>query len=387
MRAFAPRGRRDRGRETCAGGRLPALPAAQLAARELSPVLDRSCRADGRLFELLALEDERLIQALGGRRREELRRRWSRFRERDIELAPRTSAICVHDERYPRTLRGSGPPCLLHVSGGLERLQALTREPAVALLGTPSASDYGIETARELARALAASGAVVVMERRAGIALAAQVGVLEAGGAAVLVSGDGLGVPAPKSRLSTYARLAPGACTVSELPGWTSGRGWGPMAGVRIAVGLAAVTLIVEAEDRPGDLRGASLARTLGRRLAALPGPVGSPSSAGCHGLLRDGARLVRGASDVLDLLYGIDGSRFGGRVPSGALPRLRPALRALLMRVAGGANTLGELTAEAPDRAAVLRDLGELELAGLLGRGDGGRYVVGEAGPQRALR
>lgn len=354
---------------------------------ELSPLLDRNCRADGRLFELLALDDERLIHALGGRRREELVRAWSHFRTRDAEPSPHSSAICVHDERYPRALRDPGAPRLVHVAGGLERLLALTREPLVALLGTGDASDYGLRAAHDLARGLAASGAALVSERRGGIALAVQQGAAEAGGASVLISGDGPGAPPPRARRETYERLALTGCSVSELPGGARGRSWGVAAGVRIAAALATVVVVVEAKERPGDLRGALLARRHGARLAALPGPVGSPTSAGCHALLRDGARLVRSASDVLDLLYGLDETGQSGRLPSEALPSLRPAPRELLMRVSEGAETLGKLTAGQSDRAQVLRDLGELELSGLLSRSEGGRYRVARPDPTHPLR
>ena len=183
---------------------------------ELSAVLDRNCSADGRLFELLALEDEGLIAALGGRRREELARRHARLRERDAEPARGSATVCVHDERFPRraAIPGRAPP-------GARDGRARSAAGAGAraddrALGTARASAYGIEIARGLARELAASGVTLVTERRAD-RVAAQEGVAEAGGAAVLISGDGLGAPAPRARDETYARLASAGCTVSEL--------------------------------------------------------------------------------------------------------------------------------------------------------------------------
>ncbi|HTZ87417.1 MAG TPA: DNA-processing protein DprA [Solirubrobacteraceae bacterium] len=360
---------------------------------ELSPVLDRNCCADGRLFELLALSDENLIAALGGRRRGELLRGHAHFGARDPKPEPASAhvAICVHDECYPEALRRPDAPRLLCVEGGVDCLRALASNKTVALLGTAHASDYGLEVAYELGRELAASGVTLVAERRAGIALAAQRGASELNGATVLVSGDGLGVPVAKTRHSIYEQLAPAGCTVSELPDQARGRRWGVAAGVRIAAALGDVTVTVEAEDRAGELRGARLAQALGKPVAALPGRVGSPTSRGCHRLLREGARLVQDASDVLDLLYGVDGGiESAFRACSSARrapPGLRPELRELLARVGSGLGTLGELTRGRRKRAEVLRDLTELELMGLLTRGDGGGYVVGKAESMDPLR
>lgn len=355
---------------------------------ELSAVLDRNCRADDRLFELLALEDEELIAALGGRRREELLRRRARLREWNLAPAGEDTAVCRHSERYPQALRGRrDAPRMLHVSGGLDRLCVLADGPTVALLGTSRASAYGIEIARRLGRELTASGVTLVGECRAGVAFAAAEGALEAGGATLLLAGDGLGGPLARSRRGTYEQLAAAGCMLSELPDAVRGRGWATVAGVRIAAELGDTAVVVEAETGPVELRGARIARALGRPLAAVPGPLGSRASEGCHALLREGARLVRDASDVLDLLYGIDKPGSASPLPSAALPRLGPALRELLLRVGEGEGTLGALTAGGRGRAEVLRDLGELELMGLLARAEGGRYVVCKPDAEPGLR
>ncbi len=353
---------------------------------ELSAVLDRNCRADGRLSELLALEDSELIGALGGRRRAELKRRHRGFRAQELASADGIAAICHHDHSYPRALRQRGSPCLLHVQGGLGRLRILASEPLVAILGTSRPTDYGRRIAHSLARELSASGVTLVTERTAGIAFAAQQGSLAVEGATITISGDGLGVPASKERRDTYARLAARGCAVSELPANARGRAWGVAAGVRIAAALGGVTVIVGAEDSPRELRGASIARELGRPVMALPGPVDSRASTGCHVLLRDGARLVRDATDVLDLLYGVDHLPAGTRPPSGALPSLAPELREILAQVSAGLDTPGKLMAAVggDEAGSLFHALSELELLGLLGRSDGGRYVAGETGRRR---
>jgi DNA processing protein len=349
----------------------------------LSAVLDRNCRADGRLFELLALDDEQLIAAVGGRRREQLRRDYAHAQASAPGTGDATEspAVCTHCRGYPELLTQAGRelaiPPVLHLSGGSERLRELAARPAVALLGTLRPSAYGLQLATRLGRELAASGVVVVTQRLAGIAFAAQQGALDAGGAMLLVAGDGLGVPSPRGRRATYEALLRRGCAVSELPLETRGRTWGAAAGVRIAVGLSALVVIVEAREDARDLRGAQLAGRLRRGVAALPGQVSSPASAGCHALLRDGARLVRSSEDVLDLLYGVDA---GARDESSAqptMPWLSPQQQELIRRVGEGIDTIGALAGLAPDPGQTLQALSELELLGVLVRVDRARYAL----------
>jgi DNA processing protein len=348
---------------------------------QLSAVLDRNCRADGRLFELLALGDEQLIAALGGRRREQLRREHAQALARARSPAGSACATCVHDSRYPESLRKAARvlamPPLLHVSGGLDRLRELAHRPAVAMLGSPQPSAYGQTVARRLGRELAASGIVVVTQRVAGVAFAAQQGALDAGGATLLVAGDGLDVPTPRGRHATYEALSRRGCSVSELPPQTRGRTWGAAAGVRTAVALSALAVIVEAREDPRDLRGAELARLLGRTVAALPGQVDSPASTGCHALLRDGARLVRGSEDVLDLLYGVDAGPRDESPARAEMPWLGARQRELVQHVGEGVDTIGGLAGTGRDPGEVLQALSELELLGLLVRIDPARYAV----------
>jgi DNA processing protein len=351
---------------------------------ELSAVLDCNSRADGRLFGLLALEDEELIAALGGRRRAELRGRYADFRESEPANADDFPAICRHDGRYPSGLLHPGAPHLLHVAGGLGRLCALTRQPVAAFLGATRASDYGLELARDLGRGLAASGVTVAAGRGGGLARAALAGAGEAEGATLVVAGDGLDAPVRDSRRS--AELDGRGCTIAELPCGVKGRRWGANAAERIVASLADVAVVVEAEASPRALAAAGLARGLGKTLAACPGRVSSRASSGCHVLLRDGAQLVRDARDVLDLLYGVgspapapavvDGS--GAVHPAGTPPPQLPAkLRSVLEQVGAGVDTPGKLTAGSADAGELLQALGELESMGLLRRGDGGRYLA----------
>lgn len=349
---------------------------------QLAGPLDCNCRADDRLFDLLALSDDELIAALGGHRRCELREQHARFSAGELTAHAAIAETCRHDSAYPRGLSGRGGPAALFVRGGLPRLTRLTARPIVAIVGTSRATDYGIEIARALARGLAVSGVTIAGELADGIGRAAQEGALHAGGeAALAVLPGGVDVAAPARSRSLLQRIARDATAVSELPCGMPPRRWGAAATQRIVAALADVTIVVEADDSARELRPARLAERLGRPVAAVPGRVSSRASSGCNALLHEGARLVRGPGDVLDVLH-CAGRHWKARAPAGE--RLGPQLREVLDRVGEGLDTAEKLTRGMTDAGELLRALSELELLGLLGRGDGGRYVprlaVGEA-------
>jgi DNA processing protein len=371
----------------------------------LSARLQYQARDRGRLLELLALGDEDLVQAIGGRRRRELRERYARFTPRDIRWATGVEAICRHHRGYPRapagdraSLNGSPPaddraPRMLYVAGATQRLQALVAKPTVAIVGSRKATDYGMEMARSLARGLAASGVTVTASLSDGIAAAAQAGALEVDGKTLTVIDGGLDVACPARRRALYKRVLKRGCAMAELPCGCGSRSWCETARERIVAGLAQMTIVVEADEDPGDLLGARIAQALGRTVAAVPGRVTSPVSRGTHALLMEGVPLVRGPGDALDLLYGEDPAQkldesprrmtgTSARPPAGA-PRasqLEPRLRATLEQVGTGRDTPAKLTAGSEDAGEVLLALSELELMGLLTRGDGGRYVPRES-------
>lgn len=361
---------------------------------ELSGVLDYSAGDRERLLEVLALDDDRLLQALGGSRRGELRAGYERFDASEQPGATGMARICRHCAGYPATLEGPAAPQLLEVTGGVQRLVGLARAPMVAILGEKAPSDYGLEVARALARGLAVAGVSVVASLRDGIPAAAHSGALEAARPGVAVLGGGLDVACPARLRGLYGRLGEHGCVVSELPLGHSGRRWGAVASERIVVELASVVVLVEAHDSPGGLFGARVARARERVVAAVPGRIGSPLSSGPHALLMQGASLVRGAGDVIELLSALGERGVGRRSTSGAGtgasldagqdgdgaiargPGLRPGLQATLERVQAGADTPEKLARQGQDPWTLLGDLGELELLGLLVRGDGGRYV-----------
>jgi DNA processing protein len=251
----------------------------------------------------------------------------------------------------------------------------------VAIVGSGAASDYGMETARGLARGLVASGVTVVASLTDGIAIAAHTGALEAGGGSIAVMGGGLGVSCPARRRALYACVTERGCAVCELPLDRSGRRWGQLASERIVVALARLAVLVEADQTPADLAAARIALALGRSVAAVPGRVSSPLSRGTNALLMDGASLVRGPQDVLELLHPPDApaGRLEAPAPAAAADAhsgLEPRLRATLERVGSGCDTPDKLARSGADPTDVLLALSELELMGLLARGDGGRYL-----------
>ncbi len=334
--------------------------------------LDYRARDESRLLALLELDDEQLIDAIAGRRAREIRPRWVRFTP--AEPAP---SICRHCDGWPRELGTyGGAPRALFLAGQAERLRALSANPTVAIVGSPGASDYGLEIARSLGRGLAASGVTVISGFVAGIGAAAHAGSLEAGGDSIAVMCGGVDVCSPASRRELYERVKDHGCAVAELPCGARTRRWCRVALARTVAGLAQLTVVVEAGEGPGELSEARVAQMLGRTVAVVPGRVTSPLSRGTCSLLIEGKPAVRGAVDVLELLYGHD-TVHGGRAGGSELAGLEPRLRALLERVGAGCDTLGKLTTDvAADASQTMLGLAELELKGLLARGDGGRYV-----------
>ena len=179
-------------------------------------------------------------------------------------------------------------------------------------------------------------------------------------------------------------------CAVSELPSGARARRAGLLMGARTVAGLASLVIVVEAEKRVSDLAGARLARELGRGVAAVPGRISSPLAAGTNGLLKEGAALIGGAADALELLYAGDDSAVARHdrdevAHRARVTRLQPRLRRVLAQVGAGSDTAEKLVAEGSRLDEVLLALSELELLGFLARGDGARYVPRESLPCKA--
>lgn len=228
-------------------------------------------------------------------------------RERAIEAALEWASaehhhlVSLADPLYPKPLLQIGdPPPLLYVAGD-PRVLSL---PALAMVGSRSASATGAETAEAFAAALAATGLAIVSGLALGIDAASHRGALRSGGATVAVLGTGADRVYPAgNRELARAIVARGGALVSELPLGTGVRRDHFPRRNRLIAGLSLGVLVVEAALRSGSLGTARQAGEFGREVFAIPGSIHSPLAKGCHLLIKQGARLVESASDVLDEL------------------------------------------------------------------------------------
>jgi DNA processing protein len=258
------------------------------------------------------------------------------------ELPPLLRAI--HDPPARLYLRGDGEPELL-------------ARPAVAIVGARACSPYGAQVARMLGRELAAAGVVVVSGLARGIDGEAHRGALESDGHTVAVLGCGIDRDYPAAHARLAREIAERSLLASEYEPGVEPAPWRFPARNRIIAGLCAATVVVEARERSGALITADFALEEGREVFAVPGEITSSLSAGTNALLRLGATPLTAAADVLESL---------GIEPTQHLPVTHP----LLERLPASADELARASGLSP--AAVAVTLAELELAGLVGEGDG---------------
>src|SRR5881396_3144859 len=208
-----------------------------------------------------------------------------------IELRP-------GDTRYPALL-GAIPPPPLFVRGELVDDDTL----ALAIVGSRRPTPYGLAVAERLASDLAARGLTIVSGLARGIDAAAHRGALAAGGRTLAVLGCGLDVVyPPENRALARAIETQGALVSQFAPGVPALAGHFP-ARNRTLAGLALGVVVVEAADRSGALITAGFAGDLGREVFAVPGRITSPTSAGAHRLIQDGAKLVTCWQDIVSEL------------------------------------------------------------------------------------
>ncbi|HKP91404.1 MAG TPA: DNA-processing protein DprA [Thermoleophilaceae bacterium] len=346
----------------------------------LSPRIAGHLAGRRRAAQILALDDGELVAAVGGGMKQAARRMLREF-DGERALARLAAAglhgVCRHEPEYPsQLLELVDPPALLHSTASPARLAGLCGGPAAAVVGTRRASSYGLEVATALGRGLAGAGVAVVSGLALGIDAAAHRGALDAGGSTVAVLGCGADVPYPRTNRALFERIRASGAIVSELPPGARPARWTFPARNRIMAGIASVTIVVEAAERSGSLITVGFAQDLGRDVCAVPGRVTSRIAAGANQLLLEGAHPVRGAADVLDVIFGAGG--WEGAAPSrsaAAQPELEPGLRAVLRAVEGG-EPLDEAAESASMSAAGLRAaLGRLELLGLIRRDGLGDY------------
>jgi DNA processing protein len=204
------------------------------------------------------------------------------------------------DPAYPRVLREiADPPAVLYQRGELLPRDAL----AVAIVGSRHATFYGKTQAERLAASLARAGLTVISGLARGIDACAHRAAMQAGGRTIAVLGNGLDSVYPPEHADLAEEVSRHGAVVSEIPLESP-----PMKGNfpqrnRIISGLSLGVIVVEAAESSGALVTARHAGEQGREVFAVPGPVDSRMSRGCHQLIRDGAKLVESAEDVLEEL------------------------------------------------------------------------------------
>lgn len=269
----------------------------------------------------------------------------------------------------PMLLQTADAPLLLYVQGDPTSLAG----PALAIVGSRHPTAQGADNARAFAASLGGSGYVIVSGLAQGIDAAAHEGALEAGARTVAVVGTGLDITYPPRHRALAARVAAQGALVSEYaPGTPALPEHFPQRN-RIIAALTQGTLVVEAALRSGSLITARLANEAGREVWALPGSIHAPQSRGCHALIKQGAKLVECAQDVLDELQG-----------PAAVQATLPLVSAqdettddpLLQALGEDPVTLDALLARTGESTAALAArLLELELEGRVARLPGGLY------------
>lgn len=207
--------------------------------------------------------------------------------------------VKVEDELYPKSLKKiPDAPKTLYFRGNL-----LRSDTCFAIVGTRRCSDYGKEIAFSIARELSEAGLTIVSGMARGIDTFAHKGALEAGGKTIAVLGTGLDEKNiyPQENLGLTRKILEfGGCLISEYPPGTLGLKQNFPARNRVISGMSLGVLVVEAKFGSGALITANWARKQGKKIFAVPGSVHSSNSKGCHFLIKQGAKLVEKANDIL---------------------------------------------------------------------------------------
>jgi len=208
--------------------------------------------------------------------------------------------ITPGSEDFPELLaRIPDPPAELHVAGDAEALHL----PAIAIVGSRNPTEGGRRNAYAFARHLSRAGFCIVSGLAFGIDTAAHRGALDGGGKTVAVLGHGIDRIYPPQNLELAKEITAGGAVCTEFPPGCPPRRENFPQRNRLISGLALGTLVVEAAKRSGSLISARLAGEQGREIFAIPGSIHNPMARGCHQLIRQGAKLVESADDILSEL------------------------------------------------------------------------------------
>jgi len=218
---------------------------------------------------------------------------WQRWLDR-----PARHLITLADPDYPSRLADVADPPLALWAEGID-IGILDR-PQLAIVGSRNPTRGGSDTATTFARYFAERGLVITSGMAQGIDTASHVGALAAGGATIAVLGAGLDQLYPHANVALAERIRAAGLLVSEYPPETTPKPFHFPRRNRIIAAISMGTLVVEAARHSGSLITARLASEYGREVFAIPGSIHNPLAKGCHALIRDGAKLVDDAADVL---------------------------------------------------------------------------------------
>jgi DNA processing protein len=284
--------------------------------------------------------------------------------------SPQNHLVTLADDDYPRNLLEiSDPPPLLYLKGRRDLLGAA----ALAVVGSRNATPQGLKNAEYFAESLSEAGLAIVSGLALGIDAAAHTGGLRGRGSSIAVVGTGLDIVYPARNRELAHALAEKGAILSEFALGTPGVAANFPRRNRIISGLSRGCLVVEAAIASGSLITARLAGEQGRDVFAIPGSIHSPLSKGCHLLIKQGAKLVDAAEDILTELGMNKGA--GGVAPSQA-PALPYGDDPLLSHLGHDPASLDELMQRTGFPADVLSaKLMELEIRGLVSSMPGGKF------------
>lgn len=281
---------------------------------------------------------------------------------------PANSVLTLADADYSKSLLNiPDPPPLLYVKGRRELLGA----PALAIVGSRNATAQGVNNAEAFAQDLSDAGFTIISGLALGIDAAAHRGGLRGRAGSIAVLGTGLDIVYPAKNRDLAHELAKSGALVSEFSLGTPALGGNFPRRNRIISGLARGCLVVEAAAESGSLITARLALEQGREVFAIPGSIHSPLAKGCHALIKQGAKLVESAQDVLEEFgYGASGAAraFAGSIPDEGHPLLNH-----LGHDAADIDTLCARSGLSPEEVSSL--LLRLELEGRVAGLPGGLY------------
>ena len=362
-----------------------------MSPREVLDLVLSECRDPGALLRPMHLSDGGSAdgEEAGGRTVSPVvaNRAVERWRARRSDVPPPARLelweeggfriVCPGEAEWPTQLDdlGDARPVALWLAGTTNLRFACLH--SVSVVGSRAATAYGSHVATELSAELAGLGWTVISGGAFGIDACAHRGALAVGGCTVAVLASGLSFGYPKGNSDLFAAIAHTGVMVSECPPDRAPTRPGFLVRNRVIAALSRGTLVVEAALRSGALNTARHARELNRPVMAVPGPITSEQSAGCHELIRESqATCVTGARDIMELVAALGDAENGSprepAIPADDLdPVTASVLRAVAQRSGRGPATIATLAGVDLDTA--LRCLGLLGAAGYVERCDQG--------------